>query len=396
MNTRVFGVLTLAGLLAGCSGESGKGEVQAQNNSKSSNAAPQQQGGSGGRGRGPTTIAATDVTNVRRGMIEDAVPVTGNLQPLERVEIRARLEGEILNVAVREGELVRAGQVLARFDADREESAQQSAQADVAAARTEVATRQWELDQTRELFREGAVPERDVKTGEQTLAAAIARLAAAESRLRTSSQAFADTRVIAPTDALVERRLVSNGEHVNRGASLFTLVRTATLELTGAVPARLANRITPGQNVRFVADARTFTGRVARVSPTIDPASRSVSVYIQIPNADGSLKGGTFASGRIVSRSQESALIIPTSALRQEANTGAPYVFRITGDNVERTPVEIGLIDEASGIAQVASGLNEGDRVISSSAINIAQQQAKIIVIGGEPQGSGAQPVPRQ
>jgi len=395
MNTRVLGVLTLAGLLAGCSGESGSGEAQAQDNSKSSSSGPAQQPG-GGRGRGPITIAATDVASVRQGTIEDAVPVTGNLQPLERVEIRARLEGEILNVAVREGERVRAGQVLARFDADEEESAHQSAEADVAAAKTEVSTAQWELEQTRELFKEGAVPERDVKADEQALASAKARLAAAESRLRTSAQALTDTRVVAPTDALVERRVVSNGEHVNRGASLFTLVRTATLELTGAVPARLANRITPGQLVRFVADARTFTGRVARVSPTIDPASRSVAVYIQIPNRDGSLKGGTFASGRIVSRTQENALIIPTSALRQEQNTGAPYVFRITGENVERTPVEIGLVDEASGILQVVSGLNEGDRVISSSAINIAQRQAKVLVIGGETSSGGAQPVPRQ
>lgn len=396
MNTRVFGVLTLAGLLAGCSGEGGKGEAQAQNNSKSSSGAAAQQPGGGGRGRGPITIAATDVTAVRTGMIEDAVPVTGNLQPLERVEIRARLEGEILNVAVREGERVRPGQMLARFDSDEEESAHQSAQADVAAAKTEVSTAEWELEQTRELFKEGAVPERDVKSDEQSLASARARLAAAESRLRTSAQALTDTRVVAPTDALVERRLVSNGEHVNRGASLFTLVRTGTLELTGAVPARLANRITTGQVVRFVADARTFTGKVARVSPTIDPASRSVSVYIQVPNSDGSLKGGTFASGRIVSRMQESALIIPTSALRQEQNTGAPYVFRITGDDVERTPVEIGLIDEASGIAQVVNGLKQGDRVISSSAINIAQRQAKVLVIGGETQSGGAQPVPRQ
>src|SRR5262245_4143932 len=334
-------VLALA-VTAGCgaadggaenSGNRARGGAAAQTPESSERGGGQAgRNGRGGRGRNATiTLAATDLVAVRRGAVEDALPVTGNLQPLERVEVRARLEGELLAVHVREGESVRPGQVLARFEASEEESAQRSAEADVTAARTELSTASWNLEQTRELFREGAVPERDVKAGEQVVASATARLAAAESRLRTANQALQDTRVLAPSAAVIERRLTSNGEHVNRGASLFTLVRTQTLELTGAVPARVGNRVRPGQTVRFTADGREFRGRVARVSPTIDPASRSVSVYIQIPNEDGALKGGTFASGRIVSRVAENALIVPTSAIRQSQDNGSAYVYRIDG-----------------------------------------------------------------
>jgi RND family efflux transporter MFP subunit len=406
-------LLILAVALGGCGGEGGEehdtgangdgrgpgaGQVAAQTAARKGG---DPKGGGpggpgGGRGQNTITLATTDVTPVHRANVEAAVPITGNLQPVERIEVRARTEGEVEGVLVREGEMVRTGQALARFEANQQQSALESAEADRTAARTDLATAQWNLDQTRELFKEGAVPERDVRAGEQAVASAKARLAAAESRLRTAAEALRDTRVIAPTNATVERRLVANGEHVNRGASLFTLVRTETLELTGAVPARVANQVQPGQTVRFFADGRVFNGSVARVSPTIDAASRSIAVYVQIPNRTGALKGGTFASGRIVSQTAENALTVPTSAIRQEVNTGAPYVYVIEGDVVERRPIQLGLIDEQGGVAEVTQGLQEGDRIVTGTVGSIASG-VKVTIVGGEARSSGpaAPPVPR-
>jgi len=380
----IHGFLAAALIASACSGGDAKSSSTTPGNAQPVSNSP------AGRGR-TITLAATDISATRRGMIEDAVPVTGDLQPIERLGIRARIDGEVLRVYVREGDRVRQGQLLAQFEHIEQQSEAESAQADVEAAKTELATAEWNLEQTRELFREGAVPERDVKSGEQAVAGARARLAAAESRLRSSDRILEDTRVVAPVSGTIEARSVSNGEHVARGATLFTLVRTDVLELTGNVPARQASRIRPNQLVRFNADGRSFTGRVARVSPTIDPASRAIAVYIQIPNADGALKGGTFAAGRVVSRTVEDAIIVPTSAVKQDQNTGASYVFRIVGDMVERTPVEVGLIDDATGIVQVAKGLQEGDRVVSG-AVNIAAQSAKVTIIGGEDTGAAAQP----
>ena len=401
----IHGILATALIAASCSGGDAKssntpGNAQPVANAPGSPGGPGGPGGQGGRGGGRSiTLAATDIAQARRGMIEDAVPVTGDLQPVERIGIRARIDGEVLNVFVREGDRVRPGQLLARFEQVEQQSSAASAEADVAAARTELATAEWNLDQTRELFREGAVPERDVKAGEQAVAGARARVAAAESRQRTSGRTLEDTRVVAPVAGTIETRNVGNGEHVSRGATLFNLVRTDVLELTGNVPARQANQIRPGQLVRFNADGRAFTGRVARVSPTINAASRAVAVYIQIPNADGSLKGGTFAAGRVVSRTVNDAVIIPSSAVRQDQNAGTSYVFRINGETVERTPIEVGLVDEATGIVQVARGIEEGDRVVSG-AVNIVAQSARVTIIGGadtraSPQQPAPAPVPR-
>lgn len=320
-------------------------------------------GGPGGGRSASVTLAPANVATPQLTSIEDAVAVTGTLDPIERAEVRARLEGDLEGVYVREGQAVRAGQLLARFNANEEAGSDQSARADLASARTELSTAQWNLDQTRELHREGAVPERDVRVAEQAVAAARARVAAANARLRTTSQTVQDTRVLAPVSGVVERRSVAPGEHVARGASMFTVVRGDMLELAAAVPERQALAVQPGQQVRFTAGGRQFTGRVARVNPSVDAASRSVRVYVQVPNADGSLRAGTFATGRIVSRMVDDALVLPVSALR-EGQDGKPFVYRIQGDELAVADVTAGLRDEGKGVVQILDGIAAGDRIV--------------------------------
>jgi multidrug efflux pump subunit AcrA (membrane-fusion protein) len=103
---------------------------------------------------------------------------------------------------------------------------------------------------------------------------------------------------------------------------------------------------------------------VARVSPTINPANRSVTIYIQVPNPSGVLKGNTFATGRVIGRTVNDALVIPTAALRQSQQSTQPFVYRIVEDVVEHAPVTLGVVDEGVGRAEVIQGLKEGDRII--------------------------------
>jgi multidrug efflux pump subunit AcrA (membrane-fusion protein) len=263
-----------------------------------------------------TALAASDVGTVHRAPIEEAVAITGNLRPIETVEIRSRLEGDLVGVYVREGESVRAGQLLARFEALEQESARRSAEAQRASARSALATAQWNLEQTEELFKAGAVPE---------------------------------------------------------------------LELEADVPARDANDVRVGQVVRFVADGRPVEGRVARINPTIDPSTRAVKVYTQVSNAAGSIKGGTFATGRIVERTVPNALVVPTAAIRQGQNKAEPFVYRIAGGVLEQVPVQIGVTDEAAGVAEVLSGLSEGDRVVVGNVGTLGAGM-QVTIVGGETQ----------
>lgn len=342
--------------------------------------------GPGGRVAPVITLAATDIASVRRAPIEEGIAITGDLRPIESVEVRARLEGDLVGVYVREGERVNEGQVLARFEASEQESARTSAEADRVAAQSELATSQWNLEQSTELFKAGAISELDHKTAQQSVIAAKARLAAAQARVRATSSTVSDTRVIAPTSGVIDRRLVENGMHLARGAPLFTLVRSNVLELAAAVPARQANAVRVGQTVHFTADARSFDGKVARVSPTIDPASRSITVYIQIPNANGALKGGTFASGRVVSRVVASALVVPSSALHQSPDAGKPFVYRVAGRVIDVASVTVGVVDERAGTAEILDGLNDGDRVVVGN-VGVLGRGMQVIIVGGEERG---------
>ena len=103
---------------------------------------------------------------VKRMLVEESTPIAGDLHPIETIDVKARLEGDITGVYVREGERVRSGQLLARFEASEQESNLRSAEADRAAARGELATAQWNYEQSQELFKAGAIPERDHKAAE--------------------------------------------------------------------------------------------------------------------------------------------------------------------------------------------------------------------------------------
>ena len=189
-------------------------------------------------------------------------------------------------------------------------------------------------------------------------------------------------------------------EHVSRGAELFTIVRNDVLELAAAVPERLATGVRAGQKVTFATDGRAFEGKVARVSPTVDPTTRAVTVFVEIPNPGGTLRGNLFVTGRVVGRTINDALVIPTSALRQvteqqaaETNGPRDFVYRIAANVVERAPVSLGVVDEATGIAEVVDGLREGDKVVVGN-VGTVGQGVRVQILGersgrGGPGGPG-------
>lgn len=340
----------------------------------------------GGRAAPSITLAPTDVALVSATTLEDGIALTGDLNPIETVDVRARLEGDLVGVYVREGEQVGAGQLLARFEASEQESGRTSAEADRAAAQSDLANAEWNLEQNAQLLKAGAIAQQVYKNSQQAVASARARVAAADARLSAMGNQARDTRVVAPSNGIVSKRMVESGEHLAKGAAMFTIVRNGVLELAAAVPARQSTTLRPGQIVHFVADGRRFDGRVARVSPTIDPATRAVTVYVQVANPGGTIRGGTFATGRVVSRTLTGVLGVPAAALRQSPENGKPFVYRIDGRTINVAPVQIGAVDERLGIVQVTEGLQAGERVIIGNVGTLGRGM-QVTISGQEPGG---------
>lgn len=346
-------------------------------------------GAPGARGGPPAIVLGpTDVMDVKTGAIEAAIPISGDLKPIEEIQVRSRVEGNITAVLVREGQRVGRGQLLATFENSVQESDRASAEADREAARADVTNAQWNADQSEELFKAGAIPERDLRTAQQTLTAAKARLAATEARLRATNQSATDTRVVSPTAGVVSSRAVENGEHVQRGATIFTVVRNDVLELEASVPARAASDLKVGQPVRFTAGGRQLEGSVARIAPTINAASRTLLVYLQVPNKNGELVGNSFATGRIVGKTVNGTIVIPSTAVRQSAKEGETFVYRIENDRVQHAPVQVGITDDVVGTAQIVEGLSEGDRIIVGN-VGALGRGMQVRVVNPEQQGRG-------
>jgi RND family efflux transporter MFP subunit len=340
-------------------------------------------GKAGGRGPMTLVLAPTDVIVARRTSMVDGVAITGNLRPIETVDVRARLEGVLDGVYVREGDFVRAGQLLARFESSGQESTLQSAAADRASAEGDLATAEWRLTQSEQLFKQGAIAEEELRSARAAVGTARAKVAAANARVRTTSLSARDTRVLATTSGTIEKRFAEPGEHIGSGGQLFTLVRNDVLELAASVPERQANNVARGQPVQFLANGQPFQGRVARVSPTVDPTTRSVTVYVQVPNPTGALKGGTFVTGTVLTRTIASALAVPVGALHQTA-TGDQIVYKIQAGTIDTATVKVGVVDNRAGLAEALSGVADGDSIVAGNVGSLGQgMKVQLATAGG-------------
>jgi membrane fusion protein, multidrug efflux system len=328
-------------------------------------------------------VAPSDIATAHTGSLSDGVPITGLLRPLQSVDMHARIEGDLTGVYVQEGQHVQQGQLLAQFEAVTQQSAAASARAGQSAARADLGQAEWNFKQSGDLFHAGAISEADYRVSQQAVDAARARLAAADATLQEANVATRDTRVVAPISGVIDKKLVDVGEHITRGASIFTLVRDQTLELAATVPERRASSIKVGQKVSFAAQGLSFTGKVARVSPNIDPTTRSITVYVDVDNSNGALKGNSLATGDVIASTVNGVLLVPTSALHQTADSGKTYVYRVNTGTVEQVFVNLGIVNDQAALAQIVSGLAAGDQVVVGNVGTLAPG-TQIQIIGGD------------
>jgi RND family efflux transporter MFP subunit len=270
-----------------------------------------------------------------------------------------------------QGQAVRAGQTLARIEAGGLQDSFLSARAAVTSASNSADVARRELERSQKLLAAGAIAERDMEQARRSAIAANAALADARARLATAQKQVSNTVVTSPINGVVSERAASAGDVVQPGAALFTVVDPRSMRLEGSVPAEQLNQVRVGAPVSFTVNGypgRTFAGRVTRVNPTADPATRQVRIMISIPNAEGRLVGGLFATGRLASESK-TGMVVPVTAVDSRSST--PAVFRIKGGKVERVPVQLGIRDEAAERIEIQSGVQPGDTLLLGAAQGI-------------------------
>jgi RND family efflux transporter MFP subunit len=188
--------------------------------------------------------------------------------------------------------------------------------------------------------------------------------------------------VRAPFAGVVSEREISAGDVVQAGAPLYTVVDPSGMQLEATVPADQLQSLRVGTPVEFMVSgfgSRRFQGRIDRINPSVDPATRQVRIYVTIPNRDQGLVAGLFAEGRVESQRRR-VPAIPLVALDPKGSSNE--VLRLQAARVRRTRVELGIRDPAAEMVEVVGGLSVGDTILLGSSQGLAD--GTVVRIQGE------------
>lgn len=320
----------------------------------------------------PAARAALTVTatTVQRAQWPLTVSANGSIAAWQEASIGAEAHGlRLAQVEAQVGDRVRRGQVLARFADETVQAELAQARAAVAEAEAMLAEAQANAQRARELQASGALSAQQIQQMLTAERAAQARLEAQRALVQVQQVRLAQTQVRAPDDGLISARSATVGAVPPAGTELFRLVRQGRLEWRAEVPAAQLAAIRPGQRVQVTAaGGRTVEGRVRMLAPTVDAATRSGIVFVDLPRGDAAVKAGMFAAGEFdVGRSE--LLWLPQAAVQLREGLHQVFVVDEAG-KVRQVRVEVGR-RHGEGI-EIRSGLAAGARVVATGGAFLA------------------------
>jgi RND family efflux transporter MFP subunit len=334
--------------------------------------------------------------------LDQLVIVTGTLAAEQEITLGLKVAGRVSELPVDLGTVVQKGDVIARLDTTdftlrvrQSEAALQQARvrlglppigtsedvnieqtAPVRAARAQMDSTRARLDRALQLAENGLMAKADVdavsgayKVAEAEYADSLDEaknrqglLAQRRSELEIARQQLADAVLYAPIGGAVRQRNANIGEYLAAGAPVVTLVQMNPLRLKTEVPERDALQIRNGMMVRVSVEgaAGKHQGRVVRLSPTIDEASRTLLVETEVSNASNVLRPGAFARAEIIVSSSQRGLLVPTASIATFA--GIDRVFVVQDGQVSEKRIRTGRRSEAG--VEVLEGINAGDVVV--------------------------------
>lgn len=358
-------------------------------------------GGGRGFGGGPRPPLTIEMASVTRADMIDTVTVVGNLIGAATVDAVPRAAGRLEDVYVKMGDHVRMGQRIAKIE-DREIQEQvKQAEASYGVAQASIRQRQADLklalnnlERSRSLLERDLLPRQTFddtdsryQAAQAQLDLAVAQMEQSRARLDELKINLSNTVIAAPVEGFIGKRTLDPGASVNANTSFISVVDIRTVRLVINVVERDLRRISPGTTVSIEVDAypgETFTGRVARVAPILDPATRTAQVEIEVPNQTFRLKPGMYARATFTVEKHEKTLTVPTLAIVDVS--GKIGVFIADGETAKFHGVTTGI--EHQDVTEVLVGLQEGQKIISTGAA--ALREGDRVVLAGARGGARA------
>ena len=317
-------------------------------------------------------LAPSDVLVVQPQPLTRTLRLSGSLAPLRHAVVKSHSVGTLIDIRVDEGDRVRAGALIARIDPrtlqaelDARKAALHKAQADLVLAAKN-------RDNSIVLLERKLISQNAFDQTEAAYAANVANEQAAQAQVRLAQIALADTEIRADFGGVVAARHVQSGERVMPDTPLVTVVDLSTMQLEALVPVADVPSIEVGQAARFTVDGfgvREFTGRVERINPQTQTGTRSLAVYVTVPNSDSALKGGMFAEGDLVLQRTAPLIAVPSVAVRGDEQ--GSYVLALKDGVIARTPITPGASYPDSQLTVIEAGLEQAIEVIVAPATTL-------------------------
>ena len=316
-----------------------------------------------------------------RVSITDRVSLIGSLRAKQRVEVTPKVGGRLVEIRVDRGDRVRVGQIVARLEDDelrqqvrRAEAAQQVAHASLAQRQAELSNRKMELERYRNLSADGVVSSQQLETASTNVEVtqaqmnlAQAQIAQADAELEELRIRLGQTEVASPLTGIVATRFVDAGALLSSSTPILLILDLSTMLTVVNVPERDVTKIRVGTTAKVTVDALAgteFLGRVVRISPILDPQTRTAPVEIELENAGEQLKAEMFSRVDLNLETRREALLVPRDALvyRNERQG----VFVVDAETARFQPVVTGLAE--GDMIEIVEGVTEGDTVVSRGA----------------------------
>lgn len=346
-----------------------------------------------GPGFGVRPPMSVELGKVARGPISQSLTVVGNLIGQATVDVVPKTGGRLVSVNVQLGDRVTQGQLIAKIE-DREiveqvrqaEASQQVAEATIRQREADLALAQTSVERSRNLFGRQLLPRQTLDDAEARYQAAVAQLDLAraqlaqnDARLQELKINLANTLVTSPVTGFVAKRHVDAGAWVSQQAPIASVVAISNLRLVSNIVEKDLRMVNVGDSAQVEVDAypgEKFAGRIARLAPVLDPATRTAEMEVEIPNADNRLKPGMYARVSLTVEERPNALLVPRPAVVDYE--GQRGVWMATEDRKARfVPLEIGL--EASDRVEVQKGLEEGDQIVVTGAASLRADDTLVL-----------------
>lgn len=317
-------------------------------------------------------LGPADVFVARVQPLTRTLAVSGGLRAVTSAVVKARISSEIKSLTVREGDTVRAGQVIGQLDTIEFDFRVKQAEQTALAARTQLDIAKRTLNNNRALVEQGFISATGLETSVSTEAGAQASYQAALAATELARKARSDSILTAPIGGIVSQRFAQPGERVGIEAKVIEIVDLSRIELEAAVAPEDVGSVQIGQTVRLGVDGLTepASAKVVRINPSTQAGTRAVTVYMALQPQAG-LRQGLFARGSIELQKTD-ALVAPVSAVR--VDQARPYVLVVQGGRALQRTVELGARGEAridgrlENAVELLRGALAGETLLRNSA----------------------------